>query len=201
MSSVGVIISSVLIKNYELLVADPICSMIIATLIVVSVVPLLTETTKILLLSVPTGLEKNLQQAVLQILTTEGVKGYRNARFWTHAPNLLTGSIHVQATEDANEQHVIRQVNNLFNSIGFTHFTTQLEKDEFVARKSFSADYETQVATPDDNDGSIPQGNRLLLENNSMEGFGSDSLYSRDDPGDNTLNRNLGESGNSPESV
>ncbi|ODM94321.1 Zinc transporter 5 [Orchesella cincta] len=92
--SIGVITSSILIHNYGLLVADPICSMIIATLIVISVVPLLKETSKMLLLAVPSGLEKNLQQTVLQILTTEGVKGYRNPRFWTHAPSVFTGSIH-----------------------------------------------------------------------------------------------------------
>lgn len=52
MGSIGVIVSSVLIKNYDLLVADPICSMVIAALIVVSVAPLLKETSKILLLTV-----------------------------------------------------------------------------------------------------------------------------------------------------
>lgn len=127
----------------------------------------------------PTGLEKNLQQAVLKILTTEGVKGYRNPRFWSHAPNVLTGSIHVQATEDANEQHVIRQVNQLFASIGFTHFTTQLEKDEFVAHKSSSADYEvTGAGVNEDNVGS-----KVLLENNPLEGFGSESIYSSGENG------------------
>ncbi|CAL8121992.1 unnamed protein product [Orchesella dallaii] len=176
MGSIGVITSSLLIHNYGLLVADPICSMIIATLIVVSVLPLLKETSKMLLLAVPSGLEKNLQQTVLQILTTEGVKGYRNPRFWTHAPSVFTGSIHVQATEDANEQQVIRQVNNLFSSIGFTHFTTQLEKDEFIARKSFSTDYETQPSS--ESDIGAMQGNRLLLENNSLEGFGSETKFS-----------------------
>ncbi|ODM87206.1 Zinc transporter 5 [Orchesella cincta] len=176
--SIGVITSSILIHNYGLLVADPICSMIIATLIVISVVPLLKETSKMLLLAVPSGLEKNLQQTVLQILTTEGVKGYRNPRFWTHAPSVFTGSIHVQATEDANEQQVIRQVNNLFSSIGFTHFTTQLEKDEFIARKSFSIDYETRTTSESDMD--VIHGSRLLLENNSLEGFGSETKYSSD---------------------
>lgn len=52
MGSIGVIVSSVLIHNYNLLIADPICSMVIAALIVVSVVPLLKETSKILLLAV-----------------------------------------------------------------------------------------------------------------------------------------------------
>lgn len=112
---------------------------------------------------------------MLKILTFEGVKGYRNARFWSHAPSVLTGSIHVQATDDANEQQVIRQVNQLFMSLGFTHFTTQLEKDEFVARKSFSSEYE-MFGMSDEN--STNQTSRILLENSALEGFGSESMYS-----------------------
>lgn len=121
-----------------------------------------------------------MQQSVLQILTAEGVKGYRNARFWSHAPNVLTGSIHIQATEDANEQQVIRQVNQIFTSIGFTHFTTQLEKDEFVSRKSFSADCEGEDYV---NGGGGQLGSRILLDNSSLEGFGSDSRYTGIDNG------------------
>lgn len=107
------------------------------------------------------------------------MKGYRNPRFWSHAPSVLTGSIHVQATEDANEQHVIRQVNQLFSSIGFTHFTTQLEKDEFVAHKSSSSDYE--ISGGGESDDNV--GSKVLLENNPLEGFGSESVYSSGDIG------------------
>lgn len=187
MTSIGVIVSSILVNNFGFLIADPVCSIIIAVLIVISVAPLLTETSKILLLSVPSGLEKNLQQAVLQILTTEGVKGYRNARFWTHGPNLLTGSIHVQATEDANEQQVIRQVNLLFSSIGFTHFTTQLEKDEFIALKSFSGDYETKLKIDEGDD-------KGLVQSHSLKGFGSDSIGSTN-PSSGVQNESKVESG------
>lgn len=136
MGSVGVIISSLLIKYFGILTADPICSLVIAVLIVVSSLPLLKDTARILLLTVPEGLERNLQQAVLQILAMEGVKGYKAPRFWTHAPHILTGSIHIQASLDANEQQIIRHVNNLFSSIGFSHFTTQVEKDEFICRRN-----------------------------------------------------------------
>ena len=41
LGSVGVIISSILIKYYDLQIADPICSSVISVLIFASVVPLI----------------------------------------------------------------------------------------------------------------------------------------------------------------
>lgn len=53
MGSVGVIISSLLIQQYGWYIADPICSLFIAILILVSVLPLLKASAEILLLATP----------------------------------------------------------------------------------------------------------------------------------------------------
>ena len=53
MGSVGVIVSSLLIQQFEWYVADPICSLFIAILILVSVLPLLKDSAEILLLATP----------------------------------------------------------------------------------------------------------------------------------------------------
>jgi zinc transporter 5/7 len=53
LGSVGVIISSVLVKYYDLQVADPICSSIISVLIFASVIPLLKSSSETLLLKCP----------------------------------------------------------------------------------------------------------------------------------------------------
>ena len=53
MGSVGVIISSVLVERLGLLIADPICSLFIATLILISVFPLLKDSAAILMLATP----------------------------------------------------------------------------------------------------------------------------------------------------
>jgi zinc transporter 5/7 len=53
LGSVGVIISTVLIENFGWNIADPICSLFIATMILLSVLPLLKETSMILLLRSP----------------------------------------------------------------------------------------------------------------------------------------------------
>ena len=51
LGSVGVIISSLMIQYYGWLIADPICSLFIAILVFMSVIPLLRDSTHDLLLS------------------------------------------------------------------------------------------------------------------------------------------------------
>ena len=53
MGSVGVIMSSLLIQQFGWYIADPICSLFIAILILISVFPLLRESAEILLLATP----------------------------------------------------------------------------------------------------------------------------------------------------
>nr|XP_037272757.1 zinc transporter 5-like [Rhipicephalus microplus] len=57
LGSVGVIVSSLLIDQFGLLVADPLCSVFIAVLIFVSVLPLLKHSSMILVLRTPLQLE------------------------------------------------------------------------------------------------------------------------------------------------
>ncbi len=60
LGSVGVIISTFLMQTFDLKIADPICSIFIAVLIFMSVLPLVKETTVILLLRTPRELQKEL---------------------------------------------------------------------------------------------------------------------------------------------
>ena len=60
LGSVGVIVSSVLIEQFGFFIADPLCSLFIAVLIFLSVLPLLQESSQVLLLRTPADLEKTL---------------------------------------------------------------------------------------------------------------------------------------------
>lgn len=60
LGSVGVIVSSVLIEQFGFFIADPLCSLFIAVLIFLSVLPLLQESSQVLLLRTPNDLEKTL---------------------------------------------------------------------------------------------------------------------------------------------
>ena len=59
LGSVGVIFSSFLIQQFGWFIADPLCSMFIAIMIFLSVIPLLKHAANVLLLRTPTDRENN----------------------------------------------------------------------------------------------------------------------------------------------
>ena len=67
LGSVGVIISSFLIEQFGWRIADPICSLFISILIFTSVLPLVKETSLILLLRTPEELQKALGLAIQKV--------------------------------------------------------------------------------------------------------------------------------------
>lgn len=138
LGSVGVIVSSVLIGQFGLLVADPVCSVFIAVLIFVSVLPLLKHSSMILVLRTPelVGEDKKLSSTLGKVLKIEGVISYRNEHFWYHTSDVLAGSLHIQISKDANSQKVLSQVTSLFKELGLQHFTVQVEKEEFFQHMS-----------------------------------------------------------------
>ncbi|XP_016376643.1 zinc transporter 7-like [Sinocyclocheilus rhinocerous] len=67
LGSVGVIISAIIMQKYDLMIADPICSMLIALLIGVSVVPLLRESIGILMQRTPPSLDHTLPECYQRV--------------------------------------------------------------------------------------------------------------------------------------
>ncbi|XP_048255901.1 zinc transporter 5-like [Haliotis rufescens] len=136
MGSVGVIISTLIIENFGWNVADPICSLFIATLILLSVLPLLKDTTTVLLLRTPTEMEKDLTHILQKVLTIDGVISYRRPYFWWHTSSKVIGMLHVQVAPDKSEQKIITQVTSLFREFGITNLTVQVEKESFFLHLS-----------------------------------------------------------------
>ena len=79
LGSVGVIISTILIENFGWNIADPICSMFIATMILLSVLPLLKETAQILLLRTPTDMEEDIISALGKVCYLPKVPEFSDA--------------------------------------------------------------------------------------------------------------------------
>ena len=69
LGSVGVIISTLLMDNFGWQRADPIASIFIAIMTLISVKPLLTETTQVLLQRSPAELDSKLPQIYQQLAT------------------------------------------------------------------------------------------------------------------------------------
>uniref|UniRef100_A0A4W4F828 Zinc transporter n=1 Tax=Electrophorus electricus TaxID=8005 RepID=A0A4W4F828_ELEEL len=136
MGSVGVIISTVLISQFGWLIADPICSLFIATLIFLSVIPLLKDACEVLLLRTPPEQEKDLNFALEKVQKIEGVLSYRDPHFWRHSASVIAGTIHLQIMSDVVEQRVIQQVTAVLKDAGVNNLTVQVEKEAYFQHMS-----------------------------------------------------------------
>ena len=103
LGSVGVVISSILIRAFGWSIADPICSLMISVLILMSVVPLIQDTAWILLQHTPTrglGSEPGaLQRVLADIGHLKGVRGVACAHVWTVGGSERDATLHVDLDE------------------------------------------------------------------------------------------------------
>ena len=103
LGSVGVVISSILIRAFGWSIADPICSLMISVLILMSVVPLIQDTAWILLQHTPTrglGSEPGaLQRVLADIGHLKGVRGVACAHVWTVGGSERVATLHVDLDE------------------------------------------------------------------------------------------------------
>ncbi|XP_048875794.1 zinc transporter 5 [Brienomyrus brachyistius] len=136
LGSVGVIISTILIRQFGWLIADPICSLFIAVLIFLSVVPLLKDACEVLLLRIPPEHEKDLNHALEKIQKIEGVLSYRDPHFWRHSAGVVAGTIHLQLMSDMVEQRIIQQVTAVLKDAGVNNLSIQVEKEAYFQHMS-----------------------------------------------------------------
>eukprot|EP00667_Euglena_gracilis_P002172 EG_transcript_2172 len=141
LGSIGVIISSVLIKiggeHSRLMIADPICSLAIAILILVSSGPLITDTAHVLLQRMPDGLAGAVDWCLAEVRRLPGVVGCRDPHVWEVKAGAgeVVGTVHVQVTAAADHQYVLRETKRIFAGL-FKHLAVQVETvglDDLVA--------------------------------------------------------------------
>ncbi|XP_028778658.1 probable zinc transporter protein DDB_G0291141 [Neltuma alba] len=127
MGSVGVVISTLLIKYKGWLIADPACSIFISILIVSSVIPLLRNSAEILLQRVPKAHEKELKDALKDVLKIRGVCGIERFNVWSFTNTDVVGTLHLHLSTDADKASVKSQVSNKLHDAGVKDLTLQVE--------------------------------------------------------------------------
>ncbi|MBN3315216.1 ZNT5 protein, partial [Atractosteus spatula] len=118
------------------LIADPICSLFIAVLIFLSVIPLIKDACQVLLLRIPPEHEKDLNNALEKIQKIEGVLSYRDPHFWRHSASVIAGTIHLQLMSDVVEQRIIQQVTAVLKDAGVNNLSVQVEKEAYFQHMS-----------------------------------------------------------------
>ena len=125
-ASVGVIVAGVIMLTTGWFIADPLISVLIGVLILISSFRITWETTQVLLEATPPGLNiGDIQQAMLE---TSGVQGIHDLHAWTVTSGFVSLSAHVE-TDQAHDQHnVLVELRVLLaRRFGIEHATIQLE--------------------------------------------------------------------------
>lgn len=140
LGSVGVIISTIIVKITGWTLVDPVMSVLIATLILASAIPLLQSSGSNLLLSVPKSTEDDLHHLLGEVLKIRGVKSYTTPRFWPReGPNSeLVGYLHVQFFKPENSSGIRTKIERLFESsasISKVHLQLENEIDDCWCRR------------------------------------------------------------------
>ncbi|XP_028918150.1 zinc transporter 7 [Ornithorhynchus anatinus] len=127
LGSIGVIASAILMQNFGLMIADPICSMLIALLIVVSVIPLLRESVGILMQRTPPLLENALPQCYQRVQQLQGVYNLQEPHFWTLCTDVYVGTLKLVVGPEADARWILSQTHNIFTQAGVRQLYVQID--------------------------------------------------------------------------
>ncbi|KAM7260872.1 hypothetical protein ACFE04_026347 [Oxalis oulophora] len=127
LGSVGVVISTLLIKYKGWVIADPACSIFISVLIVSSVIPLLRNSAEILLQRVPRAHEEDLKDALNDVMKIKGVHGIHKMHMWSFTNSEIVGTLHLHVSTEADKASTKARVSDLLHDAGIKDLTVQLE--------------------------------------------------------------------------
>ncbi|KFK33175.1 hypothetical protein AALP_AA6G340000 [Arabis alpina] len=127
MGSVGVVISTLLIKYKGWLVADPASSIFISILIIASVIPLLRNSAEILLQRGPKAHEHDLREAMRNILKKKGVRSIQRLHVWSFTNSEVVATLHLLVSADSDKADTKLQVSRLLEDAGVKDLTLQVE--------------------------------------------------------------------------
>ena len=116
LGSVGVIVSSLLIKYFGWTKSDAICSIVISILILMSVFPFLYKNTLILLSKIPSKSYRKFTNAINQIKDRNDVLNVDKVRFWSFTDAQTVATMQIIAEADANSQTILQSVIALLKS-------------------------------------------------------------------------------------
>ncbi|ORZ03989.1 cation efflux family-domain-containing protein [Syncephalastrum racemosum] len=131
LGSVGVIVSTLLIQWFGWTGFDPIASLFIAILIVLSVIPLIKDSASVLMLQLDDGLVSQVEGTLNELGQLPGIAGVTQPRFWPNEAGSLIGSCHVQVKDGTDWQDARRRASELLMSHidGLKEVCVQIESE------------------------------------------------------------------------
>jgi cobalt-zinc-cadmium efflux system protein len=126
LGSVGAITAAILILTAGWYVADPLISVLVATLILVGAWRLVRESVDILLEAVPRNID--LSAVHDAIMDVDGVEDVYDLHVWTVTSGFLAMSGHALIHDAQRHQAILGQIHDLMHTrFGITHVTVQID--------------------------------------------------------------------------
>ncbi len=126
--SIGVVISGIIIKHTGWFIIDPIISILIAVVILISTWELLRDSMRLALDGVPEGIE--IEEVAQMMRDTDHVTGVHHMHIWAMSTteNALTAHVVV---DDEHEAFAVRKaLKEALRSHGITHATIEIENSK-----------------------------------------------------------------------
>ena len=127
LGSVGALIAGVAVLTAGWTIADPIISVLIAALVLVSAWRLVKESTDVLLEATPRHIA--LSDVHERIASVPGVDSVHDLHLWTVTSGMVAMSGHLVVKNPTDNQPVLEEVQDRMRALGIAHITVQVERD------------------------------------------------------------------------
>lgn len=127
LGSVGVIISAVLMQMFGWMITDPICSMVIAVLIIINVLPMIKQSVVVLMQRQPESLDHALTQCYNKVTQLAGVYSVQEPHFWTLCSDNYVGTLKLEVARTVDPKYVVAHTQMIFQAAGVRQLTVQLD--------------------------------------------------------------------------
>ena len=125
--SVGVVLSGIVISLTGWTVIDPIVSIIIAVVILVSTWQLLSESIRMSIDAVPESVNRS--EVVAEILEVQGVNNVHHLHIWPISTTETAFTAHVVITDGFESEEVVAEVKKHLKHCGISHATIETERE------------------------------------------------------------------------
>lgn len=150
LGSAGVIVSTLLIKWFGWTGFDPIASLFIAILIIMSVIPLIRQSSSVMMLELSDKTVSVIEGTLDEVRGMEGVYSVSHIRFWPCEAESVIGSLHVQVKDEVNTQAMREKVTEVLMSHihGLREVCVQIELQSDVKKNKFTVPQKGFFHTP-----------------------------------------------------
>ncbi|KAI8643169.1 Metallo-dependent phosphatase-like protein [Parasitella parasitica] len=150
LGSIGVIVSTLLIQWFGWTGFDPIASIFIAVLIIASVIPLIRQSSAVMMLELDDATVAAVEGTLEELKHMDGVYSISHSRFWPCEAESVIGSVHVQVKDGVDIQHMRQNATELLKSHihGLREVCVQIELQSAVKKSRFAVPQRGFFHTP-----------------------------------------------------